>query len=73
MNNNYLDERELYWTEYYNALHPNGLVLKAGGEPGGTGIMSEKTKQNLKIYDNYHRERSRENIRRRSKDQRNTK
>ena len=29
-----LDERELYWTEYYNALHPNGLVLKAGGEPG---------------------------------------
>ena len=42
-----LDERELYWTEYYNALHPNGLVLKAGGEPGGTGIMSEKTKQKM--------------------------
>ena len=34
-------------TEYYNALHPNGLVLKAGGEPNGTGIMSEATKQKM--------------------------
>jgi len=42
-----LNKRELYWTEYYNALHPNGLVLKAGGEPNGTGIMSEATKQKM--------------------------
>ena len=40
----------LYWTEYYNALHPNGLVLKAGGEPNGTGIMSEATKQKMRKY-----------------------
>jgi len=42
-----LNERELYWTYYFNALHPNGLVLKAGGEPNGTGIMSEVTKQKM--------------------------
>lgn len=42
-----LNDRELYWTKYYNALHPNGLVLKAGGEPNGTGTMSETTKQKM--------------------------
>ena len=42
-----LNERELYWTSYYNALHPYGLVLKAGGEPNGTGTMSEITKQKM--------------------------
>jgi len=44
-----LNERELYWTYYFNALHPNGLVLKAGGEPNGTGQMSEITKQKMSM------------------------
>jgi group I intron endonuclease len=42
-----LNGRELYWTKYHNALHPYGLVLKAGGELNGTGIMSEITKQKM--------------------------
>jgi hypothetical protein len=41
-----LNEREIYWTLHYNALYPNGLVLKAGGHHG---YMSDYTKQKMSI------------------------
>lgn len=37
-----LNKRELYYTEKYNALAPNGYVLIAGGEPR---IVSEETRR----------------------------
>jgi group I intron endonuclease len=58
-----LNEREIYWTHQYNALHPQGLVLRAGGRSGhlseemkrkiGDGnrekIVSNNTKQKLSL------------------------
>jgi group I intron endonuclease len=37
-----LDEREIYWGEYYNVLENNGLNLRLGN---GKGSISEETKQ----------------------------
>jgi group I intron endonuclease len=41
----HLDEREIYWGEYYNVLN-EGLNCRLGE---GRGICSEETKQKLKI------------------------
>lgn len=40
-----LNERELYWTNQCSALHPQGLVLKAGGR---SGHLSEETKRKIR-------------------------
>jgi len=37
-----LNERELYWTSYFNALYPNGLVLRAGGEVGEVSLTTKQ-------------------------------
>ena len=39
-----LNEREIYWGEYYNTLGPNGLNLKLGN---AKGKMSEETKKQI--------------------------
>lgn len=39
-----LNEREIYWGEVYNALHPKGLCLKLGN---ANGKVSEETKQKI--------------------------
>jgi group I intron endonuclease len=39
-----LNEREIYYTEYYNALSPNGLVLRVGGR---SGYWSEEVKNKM--------------------------
>jgi group I intron endonuclease len=58
-----LNEREIYWTYYYNAIHPYGLVLRIGGRSGhlseemkrkiGNGnkgkIVSDDTKQKISL------------------------
>lgn len=43
-NENQLDERELYWGNYYNVLGENGLNLKLGN---GRGKVSDETKQRI--------------------------
>lgn len=43
---NKLDERELYWGEYYDVLGENGLVLRLGN---GRGKCSEETKKKKSI------------------------
>ena len=39
-----LNEREIFWTNKFNALAPNGYVLIAGGEPR---IVSEETRKKI--------------------------
>lgn len=39
-----LNEREIYYTEYYDALSPNGLVLRAGGR---SGYWSDEVKNRI--------------------------
>lgn len=40
-----LNEKELFWTKHFNALHPNGLVLIAGGN---YGVMSDIIKNKIR-------------------------
>lgn len=41
-----LNEKEIYYTNYYNSFSPNGYNLKAGA---GIGSMSEETKNKIRI------------------------
>jgi group I intron endonuclease len=43
-NENQLNEREIYWGEYYNVLGINGLNLRLGGSEGK---LSDETKQKI--------------------------